>query len=233
MERFTPTRTPMLSSSLVELYEENQTNAATSRRDFTTPISNTIRSHTISLNISCTILRIRQHLFKFIPKVYMYTHPPTSPTRPLQSCHLPINWRLLWSLSSSHIVPLHGHPSRLVRMRQSHGAVFWVSLKFWKLPRTLGTVSNNIYTCLCVKVSGSLGHSETGIFFVEHACILLFICHRPPIPLGICRFPPLHRAVTESFATKQLHATMLFYMQPLFLSIFRVHMWSARLDTSF
>ena len=70
-------------------------------------------------------------------------------------------------------------------------------------------------------------------FFVEHACILPLICHRPPIPLGICRFPPLHRTVTESFATKQLHATMLFYMQPLFLSIFRVHMWSARLDTSF
>ena len=59
--------------------------------------------------------------------------------------------------------------------------------------------------------------------FFEHACILPFICHRPPIPLGICRFQPLHRALTESSATKQLHATMLFYIQPLFLSIFRAH----------
>ena len=110
---YTYTRAIILlgGSNLVELYEENQANAETSRRDFTTPISNTIRFHTISLNIGCTILRIRQHLFKFIPKLYMYTHPPTSPTRLLQACHLPIHRRLLWSLSSSNIIPFHGHLS--------------------------------------------------------------------------------------------------------------------------
>ena len=137
------------------------------------------------------------------------------------------------SVQTAKAVLATSDPWLSMRMRQRHGAVFWVSLKFWKLPRTHEAVSNNIHTCLCVKGSGSLGHSETGIFCwtCRYFAIYLSPAAHSIRDLSIPASPPSrdrilrHQAVTRHNAF--LHAAVILVL------IFRVHMWSVRLDTSF
>ena len=121
-------------NDLVELYEEYQANPSTPRKDLITPIKDPIRFRTIALDIARTLLRIRQFLQRFIPKVLICTLIPrrAQPVQINRATRL-INRRLLRSLSSQDIIPLHRHLTRHHLCRDGihtnrHGADILTSL---------------------------------------------------------------------------------------------------------